>query len=669
MKSVKRSLLLVLLLCACAFGQGSVLLVGGGSEDYNDWSDEAYRWLVQRAANQRVLVLHYSDPSSFLPNYFESLGAVEATNLVIASRAAANDSAIYSTILKYDGLFLRGGDQWLYVDRWRGTLAERAIKEVFTRGGVVGGTSAGAMVLSEVVFDARLTSVDPRAALRNPLQAGITFTDDFLNVVPEILIDTHFYERGRIGRLLAMLAMYRAQKGRWISGVGIDDRTALGVSADGSAEVFGSGAVSVLRPTATTAYSVQTSQPLALSNMQMIQMTRGFVINLTGGEIVSTPPTAVGFHSTPTAFPSASVITDGSNNSIDWFSSSGSVARFLAPLSSAADTIGIFVSATSAGIGQTVGADLAQRGFHYRLFAMDATTKNDLAYARDIVSCNGFIFAANNLDSTASWFGPGSLVGSSFRSAAVATSAVLFLGDDCKLAGLAGIGLTEISTTAAYRGRLKNQPGMDVLAGVLIMPRVFENSDFHENRLSGVMWGIAKTRCAFAILLDAGTGLQFTGAEAQAFGRTPAIIVDARNTHWRDFSTYRASGSVGPRQSAALVDAVVHVVADSATYRFAEPTDVAGERRAGPQRFRLDQNFPNPFNPITTIPFHLPRSEYSTLKVFDVLGREVAKLMAQKLPAGEHKVVWNASDLPNGLYFCRIQIDDNAQTIKLLLLK
>jgi len=88
----RRSLVGPPLVCTrLALAQGPVLLVGGGSEDYNDWSDAPYRWLVEHAANRRVLILHYSDPSSFLPDYFASLGALEATNLVISSRVAAND--------------------------------------------------------------------------------------------------------------------------------------------------------------------------------------------------------------------------------------------------------------------------------------------------------------------------------------------------------------------------------------------------------------------------------------------------------------------------------------------------------------------------------------------------------------------------------------------------
>lgn len=148
---------MVVLLAGRAGAQGSVLLVGGGSEEYNDWSDRPYRWLVEQAPNRNILILHYATASTFLPAYFQWLGAAGASNLVIPTTEAANDSANYRAILAADGLFLRGGDQWEYVRLWKGTLAQRAIRAVFLRGGVVGGTSAGLAVLTDLVFNSRTT--------------------------------------------------------------------------------------------------------------------------------------------------------------------------------------------------------------------------------------------------------------------------------------------------------------------------------------------------------------------------------------------------------------------------------------------------------------------------------------------------------------------------------
>jgi len=81
-----------------------------------------------------------------------------------------------------------------------------------------------------------------------------------------------------------------------------------------------------------------------------------------------------------------------------------------------------------------------------------------------------------------------------------------------------------------------------------------------------------------------------------------------------------------------------------------------------PQGYWLEQNYPNPFNPSTTIRFSIPRREHVTLKVFDVLGREVATLVDGVKDAGEHSVVWNATPVPSGAYFYRLTTRTFSQT-------
>ncbi|MDI6767625.1 MAG: T9SS type A sorting domain-containing protein, partial [Bacteroidota bacterium] len=74
-----------------------------------------------------------------------------------------------------------------------------------------------------------------------------------------------------------------------------------------------------------------------------------------------------------------------------------------------------------------------------------------------------------------------------------------------------------------------------------------------------------------------------------------------------------------------------------------------------PKDFILHQNYPNPFNPITKIRFTIHESRFTTLKVYDVLGREVATLVDEVKQPGEYKVEWNAEGLPSGVYIYRLQ--------------
>jgi photosystem II stability/assembly factor-like uncharacterized protein len=88
-----------------------------------------------------------------------------------------------------------------------------------------------------------------------------------------------------------------------------------------------------------------------------------------------------------------------------------------------------------------------------------------------------------------------------------------------------------------------------------------------------------------------------------------------------------------------------------------------------PSEFELAQNYPNPFNGQTTIEFRLPRTSSVIVKLFDLLGREIATLVDEIRPQGAYRVRWDASNLPSGVYFCRLSVGDFLATKKLLLLK
>jgi hypothetical protein len=83
-----------------------------------------------------------------------------------------------------------------------------------------------------------------------------------------------------------------------------------------------------------------------------------------------------------------------------------------------------------------------------------------------------------------------------------------------------------------------------------------------------------------------------------------------------------------------------------------------------PTKFALAQNFPNPFNPNTTIRFDLPAPRHVTLKVFDLLGREVATLLDEQTREGEHTVRFDASRLTSGIYIYRLQAGASSVAMK-----
>jgi photosystem II stability/assembly factor-like uncharacterized protein len=98
-------------------------------------------------------------------------------------------------------------------------------------------------------------------------------------------------------------------------------------------------------------------------------------------------------------------------------------------------------------------------------------------------------------------------------------------------------------------------------------------------------------------------------------------------------------------------------------------TSVKNGEKQIPTIFSLAQNYPNPFNPTTVINYELPTNTTVVLKIFDILGREVETLVNERQSIGDHSVQFNASNLPSGVYFYRIQAGNYNQTKKLLFLK
>ena len=106
------------------------------------------------------------------------------------------------------------------------------------------------------------------------------------------------------------------------------------------------------------------------------------------------------------------------------------------------------------------------------------------------------------------------------------------------------------------------------------------------------------------------------------------------------------------------------------------PVGVIKSDLTPPTRFELNQNFPNPFNPTTTIDYALPKSGEVSLIVYNLLGQEVSRLVSKVQNAGYHKVTWDASSLASGVYLYRLEVmvrrsvsPTFVQTKKMVLLK
>ena len=226
---------------------GLVVLMGGGSE-----VDRGSAQFVEAALGGDVLVLRASGSTESYTSYFAQelvvdLPPASVTTLLLDDPSLAADPAVLCRIDGAEAIWLAGGDQADYLVRWPEQL-RAAIARAVNDGVAIGGTSAGAMSLSSLAFDALLGGVTSAEALAAP-------NDDVIRVVtspfaPPVmagtLVDTHFVARAREGRLLAFLDRALVAGAARITGVGLDESgTALVIDgasftllADDGAQAF-----------------------------------------------------------------------------------------------------------------------------------------------------------------------------------------------------------------------------------------------------------------------------------------------------------------------------------------------------------------------------------------------------------------------------------------------
>jgi cyanophycinase len=216
-------------------------LMGGGQDQ-----DAAFQWMCDHAGGGNFLVLRASGAdayNSYIRKLCPALSAVET--LIITSRQGAGHPFVAETIQAAAAVFIAGGSQDNYVNFWQGTGVEESINSAIKKGVPVGGTSAGLAVLGAYSFAALKDTVKSNEALANPFHERVTITRDFLRIslLDGKITDSHFVARDRMGRLMAFLA--RIATDGWTRapfGIGIDEKTAVLMDADGSARVTGVGA-------------------------------------------------------------------------------------------------------------------------------------------------------------------------------------------------------------------------------------------------------------------------------------------------------------------------------------------------------------------------------------------------------------------------------------------
>ena len=125
-------------------------------------------------------------------------------------------------------------------------------------------------------------------------------------------------------------------------------------------------------------------------------------------------------------------------------------------------------------------------------------------------------------------------------------------------------------------------------------------------------------------------------------------------------------GFTDPKLSSGSFAYRLKQVDNNGAFKYSQETEVTIE---APKVFALSQNYPNPFNPSTMISFDLPTKSFVSLKIFDLLGREVATIVSEEMSTGSHVKQWNAENCPSGVYFYRLQAGSLTETKRMILMK
>jgi cyanophycinase len=254
--------------------EGHVVVIGGAEDKVRERVILTRFVALAGGHDARIAVI--SSASSLGPlaaemykKVFTELGAAHVTPLHATTRSQANDAESARAVRDASGVFLTGGNQLRLSSTIGGTAVAQAIIERHRLGAVVAGTSAGASAMSTHMVAFGASGGTPKQRMVQ-MAAG-------LGILPNVIVDQHFQQRNRLGRLLATIAQNPA-----LLGMGIDEDTAAVVSPDMTMEVIGRRSITIVdgSESETDAWEVRAHRPIMISNVVLHSLPVGYRFDL-----------------------------------------------------------------------------------------------------------------------------------------------------------------------------------------------------------------------------------------------------------------------------------------------------------------------------------------------------------------------------------------------------
>ena len=268
-------------------GSGFVIPVGGAEEKVGDIMILRRFVALCGGPSARIAIIptasELTDTGAKYAALFTSLGAAATVVLPITDRSHAMDPSHVARLDEADGIFLTGGNQLRLSTLIGGTDVARAIRRRNAAGVHVAGTSAGAAFLCEHMIAFGREGASPRAKIVT-LAPGLGLTN-------RVIIDQHFRQRDRLGRLLTAIGY-----NPFAIGIGLDENTAAFIGPDNNLEVVGGGSLTVVDPSEITFSSmarVRKNDPVCLIGLRLHILDHGSTYNLHTREAAPAPAIAL----------------------------------------------------------------------------------------------------------------------------------------------------------------------------------------------------------------------------------------------------------------------------------------------------------------------------------------------------------------------------------------
>ncbi len=258
------------------FEKGTLIIIGGAEDKKADKTilKDFIKYTKKREPEIALVTTATESPEKAASQYQEILGQLGAKAvhpIHISDRDDTNAERNIQVIRNADGIFFVGGDQLRISSILGGTDTHKAILESYKMGKVIAGTSAGASMMSEIMV---VEGNDEEAPRKCTLKMA-----PGMGLLEGVIIDQHFNQRGRIGRLLAAVSQNPN-----VLGIGIDEDTAIIVDKDMNFTVSGSGVITVVdgRSIRYTNISEQhPNEPLAITNVTLHVLPSGYGFDIT----------------------------------------------------------------------------------------------------------------------------------------------------------------------------------------------------------------------------------------------------------------------------------------------------------------------------------------------------------------------------------------------------